>query len=386
MIATFWLVVSGVLGAIVGSFLNVVIWRLPRGESLVTPPSRCPSCGKRIRWFDNVPILAWLLLRGKCRACKARISIRYPFVEALTALLFLWVARRHPVPDEAAVALSKAALLSALVALSAIDLDTRLLPDAITKPSIVVGLVLSFLVPDLHPAAFPAMANRHVASFLEACAGAASGAALIYVVRFLGTIAFRKEAMGLGDAKLLAMIGAFLPVLGPLWALLLASLVGSVLGGAFVVVRRSRPAPLVGSVAGAAFTRAWLRPGARGKPSRLRAIVSGEAPAAGTTTRAEFTIPKDDAWFEHDVVVRGQAVVESVRTGAGGETVVAVRLEGLSEEHEDAVATFHHARVAVPFGPFLAIAGAVLVVHGDVVERFVTVTWPQWTRSLMGGA
>ncbi len=381
-----WMVVAGIVGAMIGSFLNVVIWRLPRGESLVRPPSRCPACGTPIRWFDNVPVLAWVYLLGHCRSCRAPISPRYPFVEALTALLFVWVAWRHPLPDQAAVAASKAALLSALLALAFIDLDTRLLPDAITKPLILAGLVVSFFVPALHPDAFPDLRNRNVASFLEAFLGAASGAALILVVRFLGTMAFRKEAMGLGDAKLLAAIGAFVPPIATLWTLLLASLVGSVLGALFVAVRRARPAPLSGRIGDAEFSLARLRPASKRRPARIEAVVSGPAPAAGSAARVSLTIPKDDAWFDSDVAVRAEAVVLSSEPRPEGTTLVSATFAPLPADAADAVTTFHHARGAVPFGPFLAIGGAVLAMHGDVVGRFVTVTWPQWAQGLLGNA
>ena len=209
MSATFAVVVSGLLGACIGSFLNVVIWRVPRGKSVADGRSHCPKCGHLIRWHDNVPVLSWLLLRARCRDCRAPISARYPAVEALTAALFVLVAWRHPFPAGSSVGVAHAILLSALVVVSFVDVDRREIPDAITKPGIVVGLLASLLVPALHGDAFPDLANRHLAALLASLRGVAAGAGVLLAVRWIGRLAMGKEAMGLGDVKLLAMVGAF---------------------------------------------------------------------------------------------------------------------------------------------------------------------------------
>ncbi len=144
---TFFVVVAGLVGASIGSFLNVVIWRLPRKENLSHPGSHCPRCNRPIRWFDNLPVVSWLLLRARCRACLAPIAWRYPFVELLTATLFVLAALRFPNPlDATAIAL----LLAALVAITFIDIDHRIIPDAITKPGMALALILA-VVTTLHP-------------------------------------------------------------------------------------------------------------------------------------------------------------------------------------------------------------------------------------------
>ncbi len=231
MTPAFVLTFSALVGACIGSFLNVVIWRLPRGESVVRGRSHCPRCGHAIRWHDNVPVLAWLWLRGRCRDCKAPISLRYPLVEALTAALFVLVAaRRDPVAEPGAAA-ALAAVLSALVAVSFVDLDRREIPDAVTKPGIAAGLLVSFLLAGLRPTGFlPEIPNRHLAALLEAGLGALAGAGVLLAVRWLGLLAFHKEAMGLGDVKLLAMIGGYVGWQGVLLALVFASFSGALIG------------------------------------------------------------------------------------------------------------------------------------------------------------
>jgi leader peptidase (prepilin peptidase)/N-methyltransferase len=387
--STAWLVFAGVLGACVGSFLNVVAWRLPRGESLVHPPSRCPGCGKPIRWFDNVPVLAWVLLRGRCRACRARISPRYPLVEAATAALFVWAGWRHPLPEHATTFAPTAALLSALLVVSLIDWDTRLVPRSITTPGIVLGLVCSFLVPALHSSGFlPRLGNRHVASLLEAFAGMAAGAGVVLALRFLWFALFRREGMGLGDVKILAMIGTLLTPLRSLLVLLLGSFVGVLLGAllrATLGARARRARGRVGAArilaaktVAARTSRRLLVLGPR--PARLVALVSGDAPGRGVVAPLDWTVPVDDAFVERPVRLRLDARVVSVSPRGRGRAWVAMELPALTDEQDDAVWGFHAARVAIPFGPFLAIAGAIVLMHGAEIERFLAETWPRWVR------
>ncbi len=131
-------------GACIGSFLNVVIYRLPLGQSVVSPPSRCPQCGYRLRWYDNIPVFGWLLLGGRCRKCRNPISIQYPIVELITALLFVlvvWVTPPGP------LLVSRLILVCILIALFGIDLEHQILPNSITLPGIVAGVLLSFIAP-----------------------------------------------------------------------------------------------------------------------------------------------------------------------------------------------------------------------------------------------
>jgi leader peptidase (prepilin peptidase)/N-methyltransferase len=201
------------VGACIGSFLNVVIARVPRGGSIVSPPSSCPRCGKRIAWYDNLPLLSWIILRARCRSCGEPISARYPMVELLTALLVLGVFREY---GATATALGYEVFVCTLVALTFIDLDTWLLPHQITWPLIAVGLVSPLWNPEVR--------------WLESLIGAAAGFALFAAIALIGEKVLRKETMGWGDVWLLAAIGAWLgwPALLPV--VLLSALQGSVVG------------------------------------------------------------------------------------------------------------------------------------------------------------
>lgn len=210
-----------VFGALVGSFLNVVIARVPKGLSIVRPRSFCPSCRTPIRARDNVPILSWLLLRGRCRSCGVRISPRYPFVELAVALLAVAVLRRFgPTPW----ALAAFAFVAALVALTYIDLDHWLLPRSITIPFIALGLGASFL-----PGG-PGIAS--------AAMGAAVGFGAFVLLGWLAERILKKEALGGGDVWLLAMIGAWLGLRSLLPVVLLASVQGALVGGILLLATR----------------------------------------------------------------------------------------------------------------------------------------------------
>lgn len=204
---------AAVLGLIVGSYLNVVIYRLPLGISTVTPRSRCPACGAPIRPWDNLPVVSWLLLGGRCRACRAQISWRYPAVEAATSLLFAASFLRFGW----SLATPAAALFCCLmVALAMIDFDHMILPDRITLPGIAVGLALQPWLP--------------WGGLRQAVIGAVLGAAILLVVWGGWYLLRKEEGMGLGDVKMLALIGAFLGWKGVLVALFFGTLTGAVAG------------------------------------------------------------------------------------------------------------------------------------------------------------
>ncbi len=200
------------LGLVLGSFLNVVIARLPRGESIVTPPSRCPRCKKRIHPWDNVPVLSFVILRGRCRHCRRKISWRYPVVELLSGLLLWLLVRRVGDPM---LLVPQAAFLLALLAIAWIDLDTRTIPDVVTIPGVGLGLAASLFAP-------PGLA--------AALLGALCGGVSLWLVGTLYERATSVPGMGGGDVKLAAMMGAFLGVGGVFGAIFLASLAGSVFG------------------------------------------------------------------------------------------------------------------------------------------------------------
>ncbi len=210
--------VAFAFGLILGSFLNVVIERLPRGESIVTPPSRCPRCKAKIPPWDNVPILSFLILRGRCRRCKKAISWRYPVIELLSGVLLWLLVRRVADP---LVLVPQALFLLALLAVAWIDLDTRTIPDAVTIPGVGLGLAASVFAP-------PGLAG--------AALGAVCGSVSLWLVGALYERATGVAGMGGGDVKLAAMMGAFLGVGGVFGAIFLASLAGSVFG-VFLIAR-----------------------------------------------------------------------------------------------------------------------------------------------------
>jgi leader peptidase (prepilin peptidase)/N-methyltransferase len=227
-------VFSFLLGLIVGSFLNVCILRIPAGESVVKPASRCPQCRAPIRPYDNIPLVSWLLLGGKCRSCKAKISPLYPTVELITGLLFLGCYLAFDLTPEAA---KWAAFAALLVALTITDARERILPDKVNFAGLGIGLVFSLFTRPIDGTALW-LANRAfefpppvpVLSFADAVLGAAAGSGLLWVVAE-GYFRLRgREGMGLGDVKMMAMAGAFLGVKRTLLTILAGSLLGSAIG------------------------------------------------------------------------------------------------------------------------------------------------------------
>ncbi|HET8953364.1 MAG TPA: prepilin peptidase [Solirubrobacteraceae bacterium] len=204
-------VLAGILGAIVGSFLNVVVYRLPRGESLSHPPSHCPKCGQPVKPYDNIPVLSWLLLRGRCRHCKEPISARYPLVEAGTALLCALVVVVKGADEEAIIGI---VLVLLLVPITLIDLDHHLIPNKITYPGFVVGVVLvAALTPD---------------ELVESLIASAGAGGFLFVAWFL-----YPRGMGMGDVKLAFVLGIYLgKAVVP--AMFTAFIAGAVVGGIII--------------------------------------------------------------------------------------------------------------------------------------------------------
>jgi leader peptidase (prepilin peptidase)/N-methyltransferase len=220
--------VAFLFGAIVGSFLNVVVARVPVGESIVHPRSRCPVCRTPIAWYDNVPVLSWLLLRGRCRICRVAISFRYPLVELLGGAAALLAVSRHGLSP---TALAEFGFAATLLALSFIDLDTWLLPHVMTVPLLLAGVGLSALGLTAAP------------TFLSSLGGAAAGWLSFAAVSLVGEKVLKKEALGFGDVWLLGGIGAWVGLGGLLPVVLLASVQGTVIGLALIVMGRGQPGP-----------------------------------------------------------------------------------------------------------------------------------------------
>lgn len=305
---SFWFVelCAFLLGLCVGSFLNVVIARLPEGLSVVRPASRCPKCGHQIAWYDNLPLVSWLALRGRCRGCGAPISIRYPVVELLVGLLALAIVRRWGLDLRTPAFFTFAALL---VAIAYIDLDHWIIPHELTWSGIVLGLLASAVNPDL--------------SAVDAALGAVVGFFVFAVFAFLAAKAFKKEALGAGDWWLLAMIGAWLGWQELLAVVLLASLQGAVVGILLILIGRSEP----------------------GEGTTESAEEESPEPEAKRVSK----LPPPLSWpLEFWHFLKGQTI------GDGTE-------EAAPEEPENWTPPRH----AVPFGPFLALAALELLLVGE---------------------
>jgi leader peptidase (prepilin peptidase)/N-methyltransferase len=205
-----FLIYAGVLGASVGSFMNVCVTRLPKGESLLRPRSRCPECSGQIAWYDNVPLLSWILLRGKCRQCRTSISFQYPAVELVTAAIWIGMALMYGPTWRA---LQGSILFSLLLTISLIDARHYLIPDALSIGGLGAGLALSLL--------------PGPPSFLTSVIGAALGFGVLLVVGLLGEWVFKKPAMGGGDIKMMAMVGAFLGPAGAMLTIFIGALAGT---------------------------------------------------------------------------------------------------------------------------------------------------------------
>ena len=237
-----------VLGLVIGSFLNVCIWRLPRDLSIVAPRSFCPSCERPIPWHENIPVLSYLLLRGKCRACGAPISLRYPLVEIGTAALSWLVWRKYGASAGYPLYFAFAA---SLLLVSAIDLEHRIIPDVVSIPGAVIGLLYAGLSHFLHFAHLPSYV-----SFADSAIGVLAGGGSLYLVAFLYGAATGREGLGGGDIKLMAMVGAFLGWKGALFSIFVGSLLGSVVGVAVMIVKKADgklPIPFGPFLSGAAL-------------------------------------------------------------------------------------------------------------------------------------
>jgi leader peptidase (prepilin peptidase)/N-methyltransferase len=209
-----------IFGLILGSFLNVCIYRIPHNESILFPPSHCPFCGAHIRWFDNIPLLSYIILKGKCRNCKVHIPIRYPIVEFLSAIVLILLYEKFSF----SFLLLKYTIFSyALFVISFIDVGHLIVPDKIVLPLIVLGILFSL--------------PHHI---LGSVIGAVSGFVLFVFIAIIGRILFKKEALGGGDIKLITACGAFLGIQGVILTTFLSALIGSISGIYFIIFKKSK--------------------------------------------------------------------------------------------------------------------------------------------------
>jgi len=236
--AWFTTVCAFFFGLIIGSFLNVVIYRVPLRKSVVTPRSRCPQCGHAIAWYENVPVASYVALGGHCRACRKPISPRYAVVELLTACVFAGLMSYLGL---SLLFIKYVVFASLMIALAFIDLDHRLLPDALTFPGMVAGLLFSLVVPvdDGVGHFFFRFASGWpwLASLADAVFGAVIGGGLLWLIAMLYYRLRKVEGLGFGDVKLMALVGAFLGAKLALLTIFLGSLAGSLLGGLFIWLR-----------------------------------------------------------------------------------------------------------------------------------------------------
>ncbi len=254
-------------GAVVGSFLNVCIWRIPRRESIVTPRSRCPACGAAIPWYLNIPVVSWFVLRGRCAECAAAISWRYPFVEALNAALWLLVAWRFGLSVQTFLLLP---FVSAMIVLFFTDWDHQILPDRVTWPLGALGLLVAPWNPalDLAPGWFGG--GTPLTRIGSAIAGAGLGYGIFFFLALAWRVLFDRDALGGGDLKMMVGVGAFTGVPGVVVTIMTASVVGSLGAAPFLLTGRwdmtrelpfgcfLAPAAVLAALWGDAFVRWYL--------------------------------------------------------------------------------------------------------------------------------
>lgn len=218
-----------IFGAVVGSFLNVCIYRLPRAESIVFPSSHCPNCNRPIPWYYNLPLISYIVLSGRCKFCKAKISFRYLVVECLNAVIFTVLFWRFGAKPELAI---YATLFSALIVISFIDIEHWIIPDEISLPGAAMGLIISGVYPALQEHTSRLLSLRD--SFL----GIIFGFVSLYLIGLIGKIAYKKEAMGGGDMMLLMFIGAFLGWKLTIVAFFVAPILGSIVGVPRLIMKK----------------------------------------------------------------------------------------------------------------------------------------------------
>ena len=229
-------------GLIVGSFLNVCIARLPLDQSIVHPRSRCPRCGSAIAWFDNIPVVSYLVLRGKCRKCGQPISLRYPIVELLNAFCYLWTYAEFGLSGEALLVML---LCSSFVVITFIDLDHQIIPDVITLPGIAIGLAAApfFMSALAGPPPFSlgqvtAFSGPYASALVNSVIGLLFGGGPLFLIGWIWEKVRKVEAMGGGDVKLMAMVGTFLGWKGALLSIFIGAFAGSIVGVTLIALKK----------------------------------------------------------------------------------------------------------------------------------------------------
>jgi len=228
-----------------GSFANVCIYRVPRGESIIQPGSHCPKCGKQIKWYDNIPLISYGLLGGRCRYCGGKISLQYPLIELITGFLFLLTYQNFRGSPLTIIIFFL--LVLSLIIVSTIDFQSYTIPNKFTYPLIIFGLFSSPFNSFLREHSWIIISNsKGLSLILSSFQGILIGGGILYLIALLGTSVFKREAMGGGDIKLISGVGAFLGAVNVLWVIFLASLLGAITGGALRIAgkyKKFQPIP-----------------------------------------------------------------------------------------------------------------------------------------------
>lgn len=327
IVNVFFAVFSFLLGAVVGSFLNVCIYRVPRGESVVRPASRCPKCGNRILWYDNIPIVSWLLLGAKCRYCGETISWQYPLVESITGLLFLLVFWRFGFVLATPIYM---ALAAALVMVAFVDLAEWIIPDEVTLPGIPLAVACAVVATWYEGSGLRVSGLTN--PVFDALIGIEAGG-LLFLLDKAARLLLNKRGMGMGDVKLLAMLGGFFGWIGVILITLIAAVIGSVVGIiTLALTRKGEAAP------------------------KTEAASSKRVPLGG--------------WLGMPGTILITATFMFVGLLAGGKKEETAKDSEEEEEDHEITLAGHY----LPFGPYLCLAGLIVMFFGaDIIDYYFSI-------------
>jgi leader peptidase (prepilin peptidase)/N-methyltransferase len=254
----FWAISVFAIGACIGSFLNVCIWRIPRGESIVFPESHCPKCGHGLAWYENIPFFSWLALRGRCRSCQEPISVRYLLVELMTALMFTAAWLKIAVWNQPVwYFFPYAAMIMLVITTIFIDIRHFIIPDATTVPAMAFGILFAVACPEYW------WTDSRIIAVCRALGALVTGVGFFGILGLIGRFIFKKEALGMGDAKYLGAVGACLGFIPMFFTVFFGALFGSAFGLAHLVVRRRKRKSIVFGPFLAAGTLLWIYYGER---------------------------------------------------------------------------------------------------------------------------
>jgi leader peptidase (prepilin peptidase) / N-methyltransferase len=340
------IIVVFMFGMIFGSFLNVCIYRIPAGLSITLPGSHCFSCGTPIKWYDNIPVFSYLILRGRCRYCGTAFSPRYLFIEIFTGVLFALTFYRFQYTLATPVYITFVCLL---IVATFTDIDHWIIPDGVSIGGAIFG-VCAAIIAGFAPkgfivaASWPFTGNAFYHPFLNSVIGALLGAGSLYMIGFIGTFVFRKDAMGFGDVKLFLLIGAFLGALNCFFVITIASMIGSVLGGAMLLIHKYKTSSVdVEPV----------------KDSDVENDQEELSVNAAEEICKKCEQPDEENEDTENPEEREKRVISKI-----------LGISGIHSEEEDQLRrpALHH----IPFGPYIAMAALIILIWGDwIVNKFL---------------